>query len=128
LLLDAVVKVALDLTPLIIRGAHQSSTGALQLLQRLRPAGVQLRVLSRQEREGAGCFQELGVVVELRVVDDRDGRRAPVVHELDVTAGFGWQGPVAAADEDQPQIWIAERTSQHRLELVPGRSPHRLPD
>ncbi len=88
-LLDAVVKVALELAPLIIRGAHQSRARTLQLLQRLLPARFQLRILSRQEHGGAGCFQELRVVVELWVVNDRDRRRALVGYECHGTAGFG---------------------------------------
>src|SRR5215204_2617550 len=51
-----------------------------------------------------------------------------MAHELDVTAGFSGRRLLLAAEEDQPQVWIAERTPQHRLEFVAGRPPQRLPD
>src|SRR3954451_24356666 len=125
-LLGAVVQVALQSLPLPLSGLDHASARSLQLLQMRLLFGLQACILERN----AGCrryrAQQLGLVVEDRIVDKRgDGLSVPVdqgcrverrlVRELDrltfeIRVGSKLGKPV---DERQ------RRVAQHAGERVP---------
>ena len=73
-MLRAVVQVALELSPLGVAGSSEPRPGVGKRADRVLPRRVELGVLKRKQGDGPGRAQELGIVDELLVVDDRDGR------------------------------------------------------
>ena len=73
-MLRAVVQVALEPAPFPVGRARQPRPGVGKLAQRLRPRGVELDVLLREERGCASRLEKLRIFRELGVVDDRDSR------------------------------------------------------
>src|SRR5262249_26501040 len=80
-LLSAVVEVAAESAPLPIACLADSRPRVSQLAQRLLPRGVKVGILKRQERDGSGRLEQLWILRELLIVDDRC-RWVPVLLDL----------------------------------------------
>src|SRR5215211_6828729 len=80
-LLHAVVEVALELLSFAFGDPDESRARVLKLEERVVPARVELRVLRREQRGRAGRLDELGIIVELGVVEDRDVGTTLALHE-----------------------------------------------
>ena len=96
-LLGAVVEVALEPPALGVARRDDPLARGLQLGEPRRRLGVQARVLERDRRRGGDRLDELGVVVERGVVDER-GDLAPVAldgRDGAVAAGLRQRAPAA---------------------------------
>ena len=80
-LLDAVVQVAFEPPAFIVARADDAGARLPELVHRVAPPRVELRVLGGEERDGTRSLEQLGVVVELRIVEDRDGGRPVACHD-----------------------------------------------
>ena len=76
LLLRAVVDVALDPPPLGVAGGHDSRSGLSDLLELGADVGGEPLVLEGESRSGRDRPDELGLLDERRVVDQRSDRSA----------------------------------------------------
>ena len=149
LLLRAVVQVALDPPPRVVRRLDDPQPRDPQLLHPRAQLGLQALVVDRERGGGGGRGDELRRRVELRVVDDRRHAHALVLHRGPRAPGLG-VGQLDLApgvvDEDlalgQPvgdvQGAIPEPLGQHlahgpaldgaRGEQPPRDGAHRVPD
>ena len=108
---------------------------SLQIAQRVVPRRLELGVLLREQRDRARRLEQLGLLGELGVVDDRR-RRLPVALDLGQHASrrrvrerlaVGVDPGVAVRPaEPEPEPWVAERLAQHRLQLTQRRTLQRL--
>ena len=73
-LLRAVVEVALEQLPLTLRRLDDARAGAAELLEPGPQLGVEPGVLERDPGRGLHTFEQLGLIVERRVVDQRSRR------------------------------------------------------
>src|SRR5262249_3654854 len=75
-LLGTVVEVALQLAPLPRSGTRESRPRVGELAYRLLPRGAELRVLRREYHNRTSGLEELWILSELLVMDDRHRRLA----------------------------------------------------
>ena len=85
-LLGAVVEVALEPPPLGVAGLDDARARGAHLGELGAQLGLQARVLQREARRGADRLDELGVVEQRRVVDERGEALAVVLEHRDRSA------------------------------------------
>ena len=130
-LLGAVVEVALEPASLVVAGFDDAGAGGADLGELGAQLGLEARVLERERRGGADRLDELGVVEQRGVVDERGEPVALVLEHRDGAAGLLGEDELASVGVD-----VASRLGEPEGELERGvaerardRVPHlaRLP-
>ena len=118
-LLRAVVQVALEPPALGVAGGDDPLARCLQLVEPHVGLGQEALVLERDGRRRAGGLEQLGILVERGVVDERGDLPPVALDRRDGAAGTRGRGPL----QRQLQARIAERAPERRLQVRGARRP-----
>ena len=137
-LLGAVVEVALEPPPLGVSGLDDAGAGGAHLGELGAELRLQARVLEREARGGADRLEELGLVQERRVVDERGDASAVMLEHGDRTSfarGHVERAParidvalVRGQPESELERRIAERAGDRVADVVGSRERAELHD
>jgi hypothetical protein len=120
--------------PSFVGCSHQPHPRVLEVGQRGLPPRLEVGVLSGEQGDRPRRGQELRIVVELRVMHDRNASPSVTLDRRHVASsrclGLGSHAAEVRAfvQEDQSKLRMAERPAQHLLQLLARRVRERLLD